>query len=882
MALTIFQLSPAMWSSATTVAQAVLGTPCGDVALWSRAVLPCLERGQLHNIYGDRFETVAFDLERAGKIGDVQKAEGFRRELAYTIESLGEQSEWTKIAEKGGWAKSLNTIFTEPFPSIEEQFVLSFEFCRTPPGSCILKGLEVFLEECGLPNHFALRGIQALRRSYFGAIRVFISNLQIKSTQSHEVIMSCIRLLEMGIDEYGMASSILFTPHPMETMDNFERYYGELMVSRVVGKSLLKPAGWEMNTIYLVTCHIAEELLSPEDFSFPSFGFFREYLATELFFAGLHGRSIALDKFQRKLNYQLTVRTYFPIYYSVSPYDILKGVRERVETLKPPVFPRLDLIQRTEQAVFERSPEANRLFRLNFDPSNDSDETWEAALEILESDLPITGPLFERYAVTSDRLGKWRAVESRMIELVHKRGTPADLSDPFDMIAIMRILGTPKYAPSDPSSTFSQMVIAPLAPFVPMPQEPLTLSVSKQRYSVPPDVNIHAVLGPLISEMMQAQPLEVLLQSLLARKNIPNFTRPVKEILNECAALLDVHFQNMQLPPLELPTEINIKWMKQFFKPPQTEIENRQKPFALQVLAKLLVRYWPQDESLRQSRAFHQLILSGVQALMSEPARLVADFDARYPSAKRKAAPLEEKVGLLFALHMLYTEGVEILLGGKESPLSKIENAKDELKQIYDKIRVGEATEDEEVAISLIPGREPLDAFSAFFGRTCLHTQWDIQKRFLQYGLAQPGFLPWRFVVGDHIRGTMMTNHFEVLHEGKKRKIMILHGIEPHAEMNLHPDDFIEKLESIFLKIAKEGGYDFVLLPESGGMQSNQKLTFRAAMHRRYSRSWVLSEEQGLRFPQLGPGDKPEDYYNPEILHTQFLVVADLTEKSSD
>lgn len=165
------------------------------------------------------------------------------------------------------------------------------------------------------------------------------------------------------------------------------------------------------------------------------------------------------------------------------------------------------------------------------------------------------------------------------------------------------------------------------------------------------------------------------------------------------------------------------------------------------------------------------------------------------------------------------------------------------------------------VKVTLLPSRSKLDAFFGYVAQDCLATE-----EYALHALLDPTFVPYRLLIGDEWRGTVMT--FSATVDGKK--LLIVTGINPRLDVTLNPAELVDGIIQGLKGIGQKGHYDLLLIPAHPGTQSSRRAFICPEIKVRFKTRFRIPE--GLNFPRRGRGNDPQDYYGN---HKDFLVVAD-------
>ena len=139
-------------------------------------------------------------------------------------------------------------------------------------------------------------------------------------------------------------------------------------------------------------------------------------------------------------------------------------------------------------------------------------------------------------------------------------------------------------------------------------------------------------------------------------------------------------------------------------------------------------------------------------------------------------------------------------------PLSRIDQLEKELKKFQ------EVKGKDDVNITCIPSKTPLDLFYGNYGENC--TSGAPEE------LLEPAFTPVRMIQGDEIVGCL--HFYEVNFEGKK--ILAILGIEPRSHLVNHVNNetLFRAIIKACTKEAKKHGFDYLCLPVNSTMHSNR------------------------------------------------------------
>lgn len=175
--------------------------------------------------------------------------------------------------------------------------------------------------------------------------------------------------------------------------------------------------------------------------------------------------------------------------------------------------------------------------------------------------------------------------------------------------------------------------------------------------------------------------------------------------------------------------------------------------------------------------------------------------------------------------------------------------------------RTAPQTEGEQHFLNFVPSKNWIDAFFAYAARNCIAT-----PDYAIYTMQDERFLPIRIMLGSRWVGSIMTFTFQNIGEPGQRfqKALVITGIDPQE--SYQPKPFLDNLLENMIRIAKENGYDAILVPENAGAQSSRRFLEEEIR----SRNWLrLTLDTPVGFPKKGPGTAPQDYYG---LHRNFLI----------
>lgn len=191
----------------------------------------------------------------------------------------------------------------------------------------------------------------------------------------------------------------------------------------------------------------------------------------------------------------------------------------------------------------------------------------------------------------------------------------------------------------------------------------------------------------------------------------------------------------------------------------------------------------------------------------------------------------------------------------------RVEASRGFIGSVYGKI---ERNDYPQGSVEIIPSRTLIDAYAAHKAKNCL-PQLPHPHHFEICSLSDPHYVPCRIVlkVWDYKprwMGTVMTNTYLVTQGGRRRLVLIIHGIDPVRTFYVDPKQFIDGITEGFKRIKTEFWYDMLLIPKSLGMQSSRPYFFARAIADLPKRP--VRFEKGFYFPKTGPGNGAGNYYN--------------------
>lgn len=301
--------------------------------------------------------------------------------------------------------------------------------------------------------------------------------------------------------------------------------------------------------------------------------------------------------------------------------------------------------------------------------------------------------------------------------------------------------------------------------------------------------------------------------------------------------------------------------------------ENEGNCFAL--VQKLLSELSQHPKSLHNLQALSPLILLAARQTMSSS---MAEAIERF----RPTLPFDEIVTSLQALHEFYADTIPEVTRryfgeGFQLPGGPLKKAVRFLQRELDKLQW---VDSKKVRLRILPSHSRLDGFHPHMGdRNCLM----VNPNYVRYSLTDPRFLPHRILVeGEAPENAWQGGIFHITTVINGKKSMLLCGLDPRLGLKVNPAEFLDGLEKGFGEIAREGGYDQILIHTFEG--SSRKGTIQREIDARYGQNnnvLVIAEEDAIGFPFRVPYSeghpKPGEKSRFHIPLRKFYVMRDLS-----
>lgn len=517
--------------------------------------------------------------------------------------------------------------------------------------------------------------------------------------------------------------------------------------------------------------------------------------------------------------------------------------------------------------LLPKSDEVSISFRKNIASATSADEL-EAAIELLETDFPLKGPLFHRYASTPDRRQKMKEAQKRARELI--RGRPvASMDDPFEVMAVLLVLGKVLK-----KKNLTVEAVRKIIEGARIPDRSPGVCFAPFSFST--------TLQKPVYEVIDKGQLKKDVDQLRTISNLTAWIEGIQQALREW----ETQAPRRDRKPERIRYTLSI--LEGLKNDPDLEMEHAyptlaQVVFILNnILERMVEMIRGRTDDLMATRPERDLAEVRKRAVheygdsFGKFLRLFARWQYwESPYGHRNAirfdknSAAEETVSALVQLYEFYTEHLEEAMAhffkGDLFPFpSSITTVVNRLDKWLKHVMEGGA-----VRLELLPGIGKLDLFYGYMSENCL-----AKESWAMHGMKDRSFVPYRIVVNEQWVGCVQTFTRVVKIKGEKRKFLIVSGVDPQMDFFVNPISFLNGLEEGLWKIAKQGGYDLVVVPAKDFAQSSRRAYLRKEF-KRYTEKIRIDEPVG--FPQIGVHEdgRPIYYHNEtygEAKHDEFLV----------
>lgn len=478
--------------------------------------------------------------------------------------------------------------------------------------------------------------------------------------------------------------------------------------------------------------------------------------------------------------------------------------------------------------------------------------------ELKEAGFPLTGELFTQYAAASDRLQKMEWTRQRTRELA-AGATLGSMDDPFEVIAVLRLLGERRPLFSATLSILEQAEIPARSPdvyFAPftIPAVPLT----KPYFTVANK----GLLAKYVQELHNVGTLHGLVKTLKNFTGSRKARQAIQQHLDELETL-SVPDVSINTPFTERLHNVAVNKVIEILD----LIEEKLRRWLQERTKKLLKdrNGWDFERALEQAIMEIDIYLNNISIAkccwQDDLYEDIGMFD-------KEDASQEETYRILDRLsefyRFSYKTGTMYFIFPPRSSAKVLE----ELDKInHNKTMLQETGETKDITLSPVVGK--LAAFYGYLSENSLaRSDWAI------HAMRDTGFVPYFMVVDGEVQGVVQTFTKVVNINGVKKKILIVTGVDPQLRLTPDPSTFMKGLEEGFWKIAAAGGYDLVVVPALDFAQSSRRALLRREFNR-YTEKIRIDKPVG--FPRVGVHEdgRPIYYHNEvhgEAKHQNFLV----------
>lgn len=517
------------------------------------------------------------------------------------------------------------------------------------------------------------------------------------------------------------------------------------------------------------------------------------------------------------------------------------------------------LIGRVGKLVFQRSRAQLTSFGQNILDSS-TEEELAAAVELFEAGFSLEGDLFLKYTSTPDRRSRLEeAREIRARELAQGE-TLGDMTDPFEVIAAFPVFGRTPFL-------FTALDIVRKTE-IPNRSEgvyyrPFTFSVRlvKPFY----DVANKGTLEKLKHLTLEGRPIAGLKRVVLNFEGSRSAYQRIAHLLQGVSKLKEEGPSEESVFDRYREIETSMRIVQNILIALKSWVDER-----TDELIRSDIRLDFEEVEARVCREIEKYVLKLLIILtrwrkpVEELAQALSRFGKEHATEEETYVVLD-RLSEFYNVYLPETEqgllaGV-FPLGSRFSSLPSLDAVRKKLEAMNENKQqaIGEIVE-----IVLVPGTGKLDVFYGYMSENCLaKPEWAV------HAMSDPDFVPYRMVVGGKWRGVVQTFTKNVTIGGEKKKILIVTGVDPQLNLTPSPEEFLRGLEKGFWEIAREGGYDLVVVPALEFAQSSRRALLRTAF-KRYREEVEI--DAPVSFPKIGENsDGSPKYYN-DVEHRKFLV----------
>lgn len=717
---------------------------------------------------------------------------------------------WMATMDYASVAGSLRLKAKWPWPSRE----------TLRPYDVLLQLYENQINNGVLTNAFNEAHTFLRRRDELNSALVFYDILTTigKGTQQIE---AAVRLLGSQVYEPAYWELFLTAREPLQAVTKYWEYIKEYEKNPDLTKSSMDMSPEEIAALYYILIkpkgryckHLGTKL---------TFERFQLYLMIESHGAFLRKELLPFDQLTQNINnldLGLEAR-------SISVSELLK-LKELISDLiryRNQNPQNDDLFHKIRGVLVKGDPELNTAFLSHYLPSMATD-TFEALLDLYLAGYPIQGHLYLKYLQAESRREKLLNVEKRAQELATTASDIGSLDDPFEVMAIQRLLL----------------------------QTPLTYYLIKfvlETVKIPPQNSLVQV---------SSFQFDVGLESISIRKNsdkrfIFGYCERIKKIMDVVEWTQKVLQSFRANFPKALRQNIYDFFHAQTDEDMQYAISTLSQERALEFIDTMI-------KAMEEHGKWNQEVLEGMLLAVTWHREPVAQRPIERYHKKRTETEIVEALRSVFEFYTDHFPRVVKRYFGELGPEQKmVETAHKQLKNLYDiatKNRVGTAK------VVLLPARTKLDAFFSFMAQNSIATE-----EFALHGLLDDDFVPFRILIDGQWKGTVMT--YTKMIDGKK--VLIITGIDPQLDVMINLSEFMDGLHNGFLEIAKRGEYKLVVLPAVIGMRSSRRVSVMPEIRKRYSKNGIIRVKEPIGFPRKGMGEEATAFYNNKK-QNRFLVM---------